>query len=87
MISYVDPDPHGSAFWKNYRIRILVAKKNEKTTNTVSVHVLTFNPNQSGMPADSKGVAVGILIPTDVGLSIPTPKCPSFCTVKNGKNA
>ena len=29
MISYVDPDPHGSAFWKNYRIRILVAKKNE----------------------------------------------------------
>ena len=46
-----------------------------------------LNPNQSGKPADSKGVAVGILIPTDVGLLIPTPQCPSFGTVKNGKNA
>ena len=32
------------------------------------------------IPADSKGVA-------DVGLLIPTPQCPSFRTVKNGKNA
>ena len=44
-----------------------------------------FNPNQSGMPVDSKGVAVGILIPTDVDLLIPTPQCPSFGNVKTAK--
>ena len=30
---------------------------------------------------------VGILIPTDVGLLIPTTQCHTFGTVKNGKNA
>ena len=30
---------------------------------------------------------VDILIPTDVGLLIPTPQCHAFGTVKNDKNA
>ena len=34
-----------------------------------------------------KEYLVGILILTDVGLLVPTPQCPSFGTVKHGKNA
>ena len=50
--------------------------------------MVLLNPNQSDIPADSiKEWLVGILIPTEVGLLIPTPQCHAIGTVKNSKNA